>query len=148
MLVQQLRRDPFLDELREVVGVVLVPSLLRDFAAEHFLADRVHQQARGDLTVGRVFFHQGARRQNGRLVQFLDRHAVVQVLDRFGKDGFGVDMLFQADAGGQNQRAHLIQIQRTALTAFRDVNLRRQRRPLLALRCCARSSMRLARYST
>ena len=61
-------------------------------------------------------------------MQFLDRHAVVQVLDGLAQDGFRIHMLFQADAGSGNQRAHLFHVQHAALAVFHHVQLRRARR--------------------
>jgi hypothetical protein len=118
-LVEQLGGDALGDVLREVGDVFGGGAGLRDFLAEDFLADRVQQDARGDLAVGRVLFHQRAGGQDGRLVQLFDRHAVVQVLDGFGQDGVGVDVLFQADAGGADQ----------GRTSFMSSGGARRRRP-------------------
>ena len=80
--VEQVGGDALADELREVLGVVLLRiSACATSWPNTSLRMRVHQQARGDLAVGRVFFHQRARGQDGGLVQLFDRHAVVQVLD-------------------------------------------------------------------
>jgi len=124
-LVQQLGVDALGDVLREVGDVFGGGAGLRHVLAEDLLADRVQQDARGDLAVGRVLFHQRARGQHGRLVQFLDRHAVVQVLDRLGQDGVGVDVLFQAGAGGVDQGRHFVHVQQAARTAVDHVDLRR-----------------------
>jgi len=117
LFVEQLGVDAFGDVLREVGDVFRGGAGLRHFVAEHFLADGVQQDACGDLAVGRVFFHQSAGGQDGRLVQLFDRHAVVQVLDGFGQDGVGVDVLFEADAGGVDQARHFVHVQRAALAA-------------------------------
>ena len=58
-------------------------------------------------------------------MQFFDRHAVVQVLDRLGQDRVGVDVFFEPDAGGADQVAHLIHVERTALAILGHVQLRR-----------------------
>jgi hypothetical protein len=110
--------------VREVVQVLGRGVSLGHFLAEHFLADGVHQQTRGHLAVSRVLFHQRAGSQDGGLVQLFDGHAVVQVLDGFGQDGFGIHMRFQADAGSGDQGADFVDIQRTALAVFGHVQLR------------------------
>jgi len=61
-LVQKLRPYPRGDELREVVCVAGSHLCLRHLLAEHLVADRVQQQARGDVPVGGVLLDQGARR--------------------------------------------------------------------------------------
>ena len=58
-------------------------------------------------------------------MQLFDRHAVVQVAHRLGQDGVGVDVLFQADAGGVDQVADLVHVERAALAVFGHVDLRR-----------------------
>jgi hypothetical protein len=63
------------------------------------LADGVQQQARGGVGVVGVFFDQRARRQDGSLVDLVDRHAVVQVAHGFGDDGIGLDVGAQVGAG-------------------------------------------------
>ncbi len=75
------------------------------------------------VAIGRIFFHQRARCQNCRLVQFFNRHAVIQILDRFMQDGTRIDVFFQSDAGCADQVAYLIHIQRTALAVFDHMQL-------------------------
>ena len=87
----------------------------------------MHQQARRDRAVRRVLFHQRARRQDGGLVQFLDRHAVIQVLDGLGQDRLRIHVLLEADTGGADQAAHLVHVERTALSVLGHVQLRRRR---------------------
>jgi len=122
--VQQFVGDTLGDVLREVGHVFGGGGGLRDFLAEDFLADRVQQDAGRHLRVGRIFFHQRAGGQDGGFVQFFDRYAVVQVLQRFSQDGVGVDVLFQADAGGVNQAGDAVHFQRLALAVFQHVDLR------------------------
>ncbi len=55
--IEQICFDAVLDEFREVINIVCVRICLRNFLAEHFLADRVHQQTCGNLAVRRIFFH-------------------------------------------------------------------------------------------
>ena len=124
-LVQQLGGYALGDVLREVGHVFGGGAGLRDFLAEDFLTDGVQQDARGDLAVGRVLFHQRAGSQDRRLVQLFDRHAVVQVLDGFGQDGVGIDVLFQAHAGGADQGRHFVHVQRAAHAAVDHGELRR-----------------------
>ena len=133
--IQQFAFDALLDEAREILKIFGWRIGLSDFLAEHFLADGVHQQTRRDLAVGRVLFHQRARRQNGRFVQFFHRHAVVQIFYGFRQDGVRVDVLFQADAGCRNQIAHLAHVQWTAFAVFDDMDLRRR----LVLRTAGRA---------
>src|SRR3546814_2255068 len=70
------------------------------------------QQTRGDLTVRRFGFDQGARRQNGGFEDFVHRYAVVQVLDGFFQDEVGVDLVRQVLASLGNGGAQLSQIER------------------------------------
>ena len=58
-------------------------------------------------------------------MQLFDGHAVVQVLDGFSEDGVGIDVLFQAHAGGADQVAHFLHVEGTALAVFRHVDLGR-----------------------
>ncbi|MNT00466.1 hypothetical protein D3C72_1348990 [compost metagenome] len=85
----------------------------------------MQQDAGRDLAVGRIFFHQRARRQDGRLVQLFDRHAVVQVFHGLSQDGVGIDVLFQAGAGGVDQIAHFLHVQQAAHAVVGDVQLGR-----------------------
>jgi len=62
--VEQVVVDAFFDELGEVVDVLLGHLVLSHFLAQDFLGNGVHQQARGDVGVVRVFFDQRARSQN------------------------------------------------------------------------------------
>ena len=67
-LVEQLGLDALLDELRESTRRSASPSrACGDLLAQHLLADRVQQQARGDVAVGRVLLDQRARRRIGDL---------------------------------------------------------------------------------
>gem|GEM_PF-5932688 len=118
---QQAAFDAAGDERGEVFGVASAHAVLRDFFAQHFLADRVQQEASGDLAVGRVLFDQRARRQDGGLVDLVDGDAVVQVLDRFLQDGFRIDEFGQALASGDDGGAQFGDVQRTADTRVRDV---------------------------
>ena len=119
--IEQVVGDAVGDVLRKIVQIVGRRFCLRHFLAEHFLADRVQQDAGRHLRIRRVFFHQRARRQDGGLVQFFDRHAVVQVAHRLGQDGVGVDVLFQADAGGGDQVADLVHVEQAAHAVFKDM---------------------------
>src|SRR5450830_222953 len=121
--VQQLGSDTLGDVGWEIGQVFSSSGRLRHVLAEYFLAHRVQQDAGRDLAVGRVFFHQRARCQDGRLVQFFDWHAVVQVFHRFSQDGVGIDVLFQAGAGGVDQVAHFLHVQQTAHAVVRDIQL-------------------------
>ncbi len=81
----------------------------------------MQQQTGGDLAVGRILFNQRARGQDGGLEHFVDGDAVVQVLDRFLQDGFGVDELGQAFAGGDDGGAQFGHVQRAAHAGIGDV---------------------------
>ncbi|MNY04476.1 hypothetical protein D3C86_1371560 [compost metagenome] len=111
LLVQQLGGDTAGDEFREVLGVARGHFGLRHFAAEDFLADRVQQDARGDLAVVRVLLDQGTRGQDGGVVHLRQRHAVIQVLERFLQDRLGAHALAQAAAGGVDQLMQRGQVQ-------------------------------------
>ena len=54
---------PCCDELREVLGVARLHLRLGHLLAEHLQAERVEQQARGDIAVGRILLDQRARRR-------------------------------------------------------------------------------------
>ena len=56
-------------------------------------------------------------------MQLFDGHAVVQVLHRFRQDGVGIDVLFQAGAGGVDQVAHFLHVQQAAHAVVSDVQL-------------------------
>ncbi len=127
LVIQQLRLDAVADELGEVLGVALGHRRLRDFLAQRLAPHRVQQQPRGDVGVGRVLLDQGARSQDRRLVDFLERHAVVQVLERLPEDGIGRDVLRQSFAGRAHQRLDARHVERNA-TAFLDHRQRRRRR--------------------
>ena len=150
---QQAAFDPARDEGGEVVGVALAHVGLRDFLAQHFLADRVQQQAGSDLAVGRVFLDQRAGGQDGGLEHFVHGDAVVQILDGFLQDRFGVDELGQAHAGGFDGGAQAGDIERTAHAVVGHVQ---RRAGCGAAACCcasaaaaaARSWVRFSRYST
>src|SRR5690606_14736885 len=95
LAVQQAAFDANLDELREIIGVTRDHCGLRDFFTQHFFADCVQQKACGDLAVRRVVLDHGARRQNCRLENFVDRNAVVQILHRFFENGVGINNVRQ-----------------------------------------------------
>ncbi|KAF1056411.1 MAG: hypothetical protein GAK34_00304 [Delftia tsuruhatensis] len=82
----------------------------------HDLAhDGVQQQAGGGVGVVGVLFDQRARGQDGGLEDFFDRHAVVQVAQRLGDDGRGLDVGIEVAAGGLDQGQQAGLVQRNAL---------------------------------
>ena len=97
---------------------------LRDFLTEHFFANRVHQQTRCNLAVGRVFFHQYARRQNSRLVELFNGHAVIQITYCLMQDRISIRELLQSDAGRGNHGLELVHVERDALTIDHDLDRR------------------------
>jgi len=102
-LVQQLGRDAALDELRKIPGVTLGHLRLRHFLAQDLDADGIEQQPRGDVAVGGIFFDQRTRRQDRRLADFLDRHAVVEVLQRLVENNAWIDRITEAVAASLEQ---------------------------------------------
>ena len=86
LLVEQFGLHALLDEQRKVVGVARVHVGMQHLFAEDLAADRVQQQARGGARVARVLLDQRARGQDRRLVDLVDRHAVVQVALGLGQD--------------------------------------------------------------
>ncbi len=123
LLVEELRLDAALDEGREVVGVAGGHLRLRHLLAEDLAADRVQQQARGGAGVAGLFLDQGARGEDGGLVDLVDRHAVVQVAARLGEHGLGGDVRAQVRAGRVDQRAQGGRVERHALALVGDEEL-------------------------
>ena len=100
-LVEELRLDALLDEGGEVLGVARGHLLVRDFLAQHLAADRVQQQPRGHVGVGRVLLDQHARGEDGALVHLLDGHAVVEVAKRRVEDLLRLHGVAQVPAGAR-----------------------------------------------
>jgi hypothetical protein len=88
--VEEADLDAVLDEAREVIGVLGLHVRLCHFLADRLDAQRVEQQARGDVRVVGVLLDQRARRQHDALAHFLDVDAVVQVLERGLEDAIGI----------------------------------------------------------
>src|SRR5581483_7144213 len=70
-LVEQLRLDAVANEFREIFGVAGLHRVLGDVLAQHFSANRVQQQPRGDSGIGRILFDQRARGEDGAPLYFL-----------------------------------------------------------------------------
>jgi len=110
--------------LREVLRIALAHFLVLDLLAQDLAANRVHVQARGDVGVVWVFFDQGARCHDGRLVNLVDRHAVIEIALGLGHDGLGLDIGAQTGAGLLNQAVQTVEVERDALAAVCDVQRR------------------------
>ena len=141
LLVQQLRIDAVPNEAREVLGVPAVkPAIalhlgLRDFLAQHFAAQRVQQKAGGDVGICGLLLDQGAGGQDRRLVDLIERYAVVEVLDGLLEDRPGRD-LGQPCAGRLDQGTDARHVERHP-AAVLDHGQRR--RALLLVRRLLRS---------
>ena len=72
-LVEQADLDAVLDEAREVLRILLRHVALRGLLAERLEAQRVEQQAGGDVGIRRILLDQRARRQHDALAHFLHR---------------------------------------------------------------------------
>jgi hypothetical protein len=122
VLVEEADLDAVLDEGREVLGVPRLHLGLRDFLAHRLEAQRVEQQARGDVRVRRILLDQRARGQHDRLADFLDRHAVVEVLERRLEDALRIGV-GQARARFGDERGEAREIELAALAVLDHVDL-------------------------
>ncbi len=111
-LVEKLGLDTVADEAGKVLRVTARHRFLRHVLAEHLPADRVQQKPGSDVRIGRIPLDQRPRREDRRLDHFLERHAVVEVLQGIDDDRFGRHVLGQADAGRVHQRADQRRVQR------------------------------------
>ena len=113
------------DEVGEVIHIGLLHIGSSHIPAQHFTRNRMKQQTRGSVGVVWVFFNQGPRRQNGGFVHLIDRHAVVQITQRLGDDGVGLDFRTQARAGIADTLSQGLHIQGHALTTIDHMQGRR-----------------------
>jgi hypothetical protein len=90
--------------------------------------DGVQQQAGGGARVAGVLLDQRARGQDGRLVDLVDRHAVVEVAPRLGQDGLRPHVRAEPRAGRLDQPVQARVVQRHALASIDDVQRRRRDR--------------------
>ena len=119
---QQFQLDAFADVGGEGIAVqrvhlFLVGTLGHAQVLQCFSADLVHQQASGDLGVVGLHFDQGACGHHHGGVDVVDGDAVVQVLDGFGDDLVGVDVV-QAFTGGADQVLKAAHVQRRLAAVF------------------------------
>ena len=94
--VEQAVVYALLDVAGEVVKIVSGHVFQEHFFAQDFFGNGVHQEARSGVRVVRVFFDQGARRQDRRLVNLFHGHAVIEVAHGFRHDGVGMHVFAQA----------------------------------------------------
>ena len=94
--VEQAVVYALLDVAGEVIKIVSGHVFQEHFFAQDFLGNGVHQEARSDVGVVRVFLDQGARSQDRRLVNLFHGHTVVEVAHGFGHDGVGLHVFAQA----------------------------------------------------
>jgi len=97
---------------------------LGHFLAQHFAHDGVQQQAGRGVGVVGVLFDQRARGQDGRLVDLIHGHAVIEVAHGLGHDGVGLDVRTQVHAGGLDQCLQAAQVQGNACIAVQHVQQR------------------------
>ena len=116
--VEQLVVHALLDEAWEVVGIGGLHFGRCHIAAHDFAHDGVQQQTGRDIGVVGIFFDQRAGRQDGCLEHFFDRHAVIQIAQRLGHDGRGLDVGIQIAAGRCYQRLQAFLIQGHALAVI------------------------------
>ena len=128
LLVEQLGADALLDELREVLRVARRHVRLEQLLAEDLAPDRVQQQARGRPRVAGVLLDQRARGEDRRLVDLVDRHAVVEVALGLGQDRLGPHVGAEAGTGRLDQRLHARRVERHANAAIGDHQRRRDDR--------------------
>ena len=100
---------------------------------DHLLADGVQQQPRSGMRVRRLLLDQRARGQDRCLVDLVDRHAVIQVAPRLGKDRLCPHIGAKARARRLDQRLQRRHVERHPLTVVGDVQRRLARRDLLRL---------------
>ena len=108
--VEQIVVDPFFDELREVLRIVLAHVCVQDFFAQHFFGDGVHQQACSGVGVVGVFFDQSAGCQDGGLIDLVHGHAVIEVAHGLGKNRLGLHISAQSGAGIVDQALEVLQV--------------------------------------
>ena len=118
--IEQISINAFLDEFREVVEVSCGRVALGYFLTKYFFTNGMHQQARRDLAIGRVFFHQHARCQNGRFVELFNRHAVIKIAYCLMQDRISIRKLFQSYAGRGDHSLELVHVERYALSIDHD----------------------------
>ncbi len=115
LLVQQLGLHALLDIAGEIFGVALRHLTLCHFFAEDFAADRVHQKASRGARVARILFDQGARSQDGGLVDLINRHAVVEIALGLGVNRIGLHIGAEVLAARGDQRLQGAAVQGHAL---------------------------------
>ena len=123
--VQQFGLHSLLDELREVVGITRSQLLACDLLAQHLTRHGVQQQACGDVGVVRIQFDLGACGEDGSLVHFRQRHAVIEVAQGFADDGIGLHLGTEPGAGAGDQAAQRGLVQRNAHTIVHHMQHRR-----------------------
>ena len=155
--VEQFALDATLDELLEVGRVARTHGLVAHLLADHFLADRIQQQARGHVAIGRVFLKKRAGGEDCRLVHLFHRHAVVQVPQGGFHDDVGGRDALQAHAGRLQEAHEPLRIQRLADAGLGDVDridgrlllgdllLRARAGPILAVQHIGAGNVVLAR---
>ena len=111
--IQQFCRDTLLDELRKIGRITCRHIPRRDLFAQRLAANGIQQQARGDKIIGRLFFDQRTRGKNQTLAHFVQRHTIVQILERQLDDRICGNHVAQTRAGILHQRGQAIQIERT-----------------------------------
>ena len=122
--IEQLGGDAARDELGEVSRVARRHLRVQDFLAEDFEPDRVQQQPRRGVAVGRVLLDQRARGEDDGLAHLVHRHAVVQVAQGALADRRGRGAGLQALAGRGEQRIERLQVERLPLPVLDHVQLR------------------------
>ena len=125
LFVKQLIFNTLCNELRKVIRIANAHFFLADLLAQDFTADGVHQQAGGGVGVVGVFFNQRPGRQNRRLVNLVDRHAVVEVAHRLLNDGIRFDGCTQIGARRLNQSLQITDVKSDLLAAVHHMQQRR-----------------------
>ena len=121
-VIEQPCLDTPLDEAREVLGIAGGHAGLVDFVSEYFTTNRVQQKARSDQAVGRIGLDQRTSRQNRGLVDFIERNAVINVLERLDQHLIGPNGIAQTQAGGFDQRTELALIERPDHIAIEHID--------------------------
>ena len=120
----------FFNEVRKVIHIGLLHVGGGDILTQHFARNRVKQQSRGRVGVVGVFLNQGTSRQNRRLVHLIDGHAVIQITQGLGDDGFSLDVCPQIRARITDALCQSRHIQSNALTAVHHMQSGRRWRGL------------------
>ena len=112
--------NALLHELRKVFRVARVHVGVEQLLAEDLATDGVQKQTRGGSRVARILLDQRAGGEDGGLVDFVDRNAVVQISLRLGQDRIRLDVGPETGASRLDHRLQARRVERNAIAAIGD----------------------------